>query len=904
MLEKKETSGGSAHLSSDVVLLDGSLVRVGPATDADREPLLRFLDSLSTDALGQRFLGPPRNREELLRWLLPPERGYALLAWHGEKVIAHASYYSESPEMAETGILVSDPFVGKGLGTILIGQLAEAADAAGISTFEYIVSPHNERMIAVIRDLGFPLTRKYEQGYIRITHPTSLSAEALDRFAQREGEANAAATRGFLEPRSVAVIGASRQRGTIGGELFYNLLVGGFQGPVYPVNASADVVQSVPAYRTILQVPGPVDLAVLAVPAEQVLPAAEKCAEKGVRSIVVISAGFGEAGPGGRQMQAALVELCRRNGMRLVGPNCMGIVNTSPDVRLNAQFSTQQPKPGSLGILSQSGAVGLALMDYVDTRGHGISSFVSVGNKADISGNDLLNYWERDERTRSILLYLESFGNPRKFARIAHRVSRTKPIVVVKGGRSSAGFRATQSHTGALLAASDITVDALFRECGVIRSDTLEGVFDVLAFLDSQPIPRGRKVAIVTNAGGAGILAADACEARALSVPELSPSTQEALRKFLHKDASVRNPIDMVASASAENYLETMRVLSRDPRVDAMIVIFLPPLNLTPQAVGASILQAAREIGRKIPVLSVLMAGRGIPPLLSEGDTRVPNFPFPESAAAALEKVTAYGEWLSKKDEAPPTFPDAQKRKAAALVSGALERKEEWLSPETVAELLRCYDIPLIRSTVVNTPEEAQAATEGTRGKWVIKAVAPGLLHKSDVGGVRLGLSGGLEVAQAAREMSSHLASAGRSISGFLLQPMLENGVEMIVGVTHDTTFGPVVACGAGGTMVELLHDVSVRLAPFPKSTADEMIRGLKTYPLLDGFRGAPKRDVGALREVLLRVARMADDHQGIMELDFNPVLVLPEGNGAFVVDARIRVGAPEPAIPLGAKKR
>ncbi len=893
-----------ARFTSDVVLSDGSIVRVTEATPADREAIVTFVGGLSSEAIELRFNGPVGSRDRLLEWLLPSPDTFVLLGWHEGAVMAQASYHRISPDVAEPGIIISERFWGKGLGSIMLGQLSEAAGAAGISTLEHLVSPNNSRILAVIRNLGFPITQHYEPGFVRVTQPTSLSREVIERFALREAAASAAAVRGFLRPRSVAVIGAARERGTIGGELFHNCLSAGFPGPVYPVNPKAAVVQSVPAYKSVMDVPGPVDLAILCVPSAMVVPTAEECAQKGVHSLVVISAGFGEAGEKGREMQQQLVDTCRRHGMRIVGPNCMGVANTSPAVNLNAQFSPERPVPGSIGILSQSGAVGLALIDYANHLGHGMSSFISVGNKVDISGNDLLNYWESDPDTKLILLYLESFGNPRKFAHIARRVTRQKPIVAVKGGRSAAGFRATQSHTGALVAASTVTVDALFRQSGVIRTDTLEEMFDVAVFLNSQPVPKGPNVAIVTNAGGAGILAADACENLGLSVPEMSPKTQEALRAFLRPDASVRNPIDMVASATRENYRTVSQIVARDPAVDALVVIFIPPLGLKAHEVAEDILFAAGKIGRRIPIVAVLMASTDVPPLLTQGDVRVPVYQFPEAAVTAIAKAVEYGKWLARPVEAPPTFTDIQKTKAASLVGVASSRGDSWLPSEKVQELLGYYGIPTVATKVVSTPEEAGAAAEALGGAIVLKGIAPGVLHKKDAGAVVLGLEGRAAVEAEARAMAHRLEAQGAVVQGFLVQPQIREAVEMLIGVTHDVTFGPMVACGAGGTLVELLRDVTVRLAPLTEREAEEMITSLKTYRLLQGYRGSAPCDVAALKDLLLRVGRLADDLHGIAEMDLNPVMVLPEGKGFAIVDARIRVAAMAPEIPLGAKKR
>jgi acyl-CoA synthetase (NDP forming) len=619
---------------------------------------------------------------------------------------------------------------------------------------------------------------------------------------------------------------------------------------------------------------------------------------------VVISAGFAEAREAGAQLQQELVEVCREAGMRLIGPNCMGIINTDPKVGLNGQFSPFKPNLGKIGFLSQSGALGIAIIDYASRLGLGMSTFVSVGNKADISGNDLIQYWESDDNTNLILLYLESFGNPRKFARIARRVGRKKPIIAVKGGRSAAGFRATQSHTGALVAASDITVDALFCQAGVIRTDILSEMFDVAALLTTQPVPKGDRVAIITNAGGAGILAADACEDLGLQVPELSRESQAALKGFLSSAAGVRNPVDMVASASSSDYAHAIRAVAMDPNVDALIAIFIPPMALHPEEVAGEILKAAQELDGRIPILSTFMASHGSPEILSDGQSRIPSYPFPEAAARALARAVQYGKWLATPEGNTPNFPDVRREDAAAIVAQALRTGERWLTPEEIENLLSCYGIPLVKTLHAATPEQAGQVAAELGGEVALKAVAPGLVHKTEVGAVRLALAGSEATEKAAEEMLKQLEAAGLKGTGFIIQPMVPSGIEMLVGVTHDSVFGPIMICGAGGILVELLKDIAVRITPLTDRDAREMVRSLKTFPLLSGYRGGPRYDVAALEQVILRVGALVEDIHAIGELDLNPVIVLPEGQGVSLVDARIRVAEALPPLPFGAKKR
>ena len=895
-----------ASRETDVVLRDGSTLHVRPIRPNDEPGLLAFYAALSEDARVMRFFSP-LSEAALIQQVrrdvaVDHVRRVGLVATHGprEQIVAEASYSAMDGDHAEVAFAVNDAYQGRGVATILLGQLAEIAAGHEIHTFQALVLPDNQRMIDVFRQAGFPVDVHYSGWELLVTFPTSLTEEALSRFEQRDQIAAQNALRAFFAPRAVAVIGASRRRGTIGGEVFHNVLRDGFEGPVYPVNPAAPVVQSVPAYRTVGEIPGPVDLAVVTVPAEHACDVAAQCAEKNVRALVVISAGFGEDGPEGKARQAELVRICRTSGMRLIGPNCMGLLNTDPAVRLNATFAPQMPPAGRVAFSTQSGALGLAIIDYAASLGLGLSTFVSVGNKADISGNDLLNYWETDPGTDVILLYLESFGNPRRFGRIARRVGRTKPIVAVKSGRSPAGNRATSSHTGALVAA-DVTVDALFRQAGVIRTDTLEELFDVASLLANQPVPSGNHVAVVTNGGGAGVLCADGCEAQGLVLPAFGEETQSRLRAVLPAEASLQNPVDMLASATADQYRRAVGIVAADPNVDAVVVIFVPPLVTDAADVARALVEAARAIDRRKPVLTVFMSARGVPEALRAHDVRLPSYVFPEAAAIALARAARYGAWRSRPPAPLPAFADVRRRDAAAVITAALERGAGWLTGGETESLLRCYGLPLVPQRIAATPAEAAAAAEALMRDTgatavALKATGPELLHKTDIGAVRLGLAGPEAVRTAAGEMQRTLAAAGREATGWLVQSMAAPGTEMIVGVVHDPRFGPVVACGAGGTLVEVLRDVAVRLTPLTERDAREMIADLKIAPALAGVRGRPPGDVDALTDVLIRVGAVVEDFPQIAELDCNPVIV--HEHGATIVDVRVRV-APVEVPPL-----
>jgi acetate---CoA ligase (ADP-forming) len=893
-----ETTSYPRSREADVALRDGSTVHVRPVRAGDDAPLREFLSNLSPDSRVLRFFTGGANLQMAARAATDTDyrRRYGLVATVGADaaIVAHAEYIATDDDDAEIAFEVSDSAQGLGLGTLLLAHLAEAAEENGIPTFVAEVLPENHRMIEVFRASGFATKVSSLAGVLMVEFPTSVSPEAVEAFEHRDQIAAAAAVRRFLAPTSVAVVGASRREGSVGGEILSNLVESGFTGHLYPVNPYSPEVGSLPAYPSVGEIPGEVDLAVIAVPAERVVDIARQCGAKHVGALLVVSAGFAETDGEGARRQAELLAVCRESGMRLVGPNCLGAVNTAPDVKLNATFAPSFPVAGRVGFMSQSGALGLALIDRAQARGVGLSSFVSVGNKADISGNDLLQYWESDERTGVIVLYLESFGDPRRFARIARRVGHSKPVVALKSGRSRAGARAASSHTGALVSASDVTIDTLFRQSGVIRSRTLRELLDVTSLLANQPLPAGKRLAIVTNSGGPAIMCADACEDEGLELPPLAADTRNRLAEQLPQAASLANPVDMLATASGEDYRRTIEAVAADPSIDAVIAIFTPPLGTPPEDVAAAIREGTR---REVPLLGVFISAQGAPFTPTDGASTVPMFSFPEEAARALGHAVRYSEWRQRAEAPAPKLADAHPDAAAAAIASALARNEDWLSPEQVSSVLGAYGLPLIESLSAADPKGAGAAARRLGGRVVLKAVSPTLVHKSDAHGVRLGLVGADEVSRAADKMRDELEAAGHALTGFLVQPLLKApAVEMLLGVTHDPSFGPLLVCGAGGTAAELLKDASVRLTPIERRDATEMLRSLRTFPLLDGYRGAPKADVAALENVLLRLSALVEAHAEIAELDLNPVMALSEG--AVIVDARIRVAAASPPRP------
>jgi len=734
---------------------------------------------------------------------------------------------------------------------------------------------------------------------------TTTEAAAVPEVPPAGARAASGAFEALFRPRSVAVIGASRERGTIGAEIFHNLITHGFQGVVYPVNPKAAAVQSVQAYPSIEAVPGPVDLAMIVVPAAAALGVLDACGRAGVRAAVVISAGFKETGEEGAVRERALVACARGHGMRLIGPNCLGVLNTEPAVRLDATFSPTYPPAGRVAFSSQSGALGLAILEYATELHLGISQFVSVGNKADVSSNDLIEFWERDPGTDLILLYLESFGNPRRFTRIARRVGRRKPIIAVKSGRTRAGVRAAASHTGSL-AGSDAAVEALFQQSGVIRTDTIEELFDVAILLAHQPIPRGGRVGIVTNAGGPGIMASDACESHGLEIAALSDDTVAALRAFLPREASVRNPVDMIASASAENFERTVRLVAGDPAIDALLVIYVPPVVTQPLEIAQAIVRgsaaatrdaATRGEGPK-PVLSCFLGSHGVPEgLRSLHEGQIPSYAFPESAAIALARAVRYGRWRAEPEGTVRRF-EVNREGAAGVLAAARTRADAganvWLSPEETRTLLAAYGLASPPAMVTHDAEQAVAAARAIGYPVVLKLVSSTITHKSDVGGVALDLRNDTDVREAYRGLVERLSALGwrDQMQGALIQPMLREGLEAIVGMTHDASFGPLIMFGLGGVNVELLKDVAFRVQPLTDRDARELVRSVRGFPLLGGWRGSPPGDVEAVEEALLRVSQLAGDHPEVVEMDLNPLRVLPPGRGCLVIDARIAVRA------------
>ena len=861
---------------ADVVLRDGSTMRLRPPLAADAEPLLAFFQGLSDRSLYLRFHGHPSVDQRLVSPVLEPdwtERG-ALVGAKEDELVAVANYVRlRDLKTAEVAFAVSDAFQGRGIATRLLEQLAVQARAVGIEEFVAEVMLDNAAMLGVFAAAGFETRRTSELGTAEVRLFLGPTESLVTRVDERDHNAVVASLRPFFEPATVAVIGASPRRGTIGGELFRNVLHGEFRGVCFPVNRTGDSVAGVRAYRGVAEIGVPVELAVISVPGTAVLDAAREALAAGVPALCVISAGFAEVGAEGEARQEELLALVRAHGARLLGPNCLGIAVAGPC--LNATFGPRALPPGNVGFSSQSGALGLAVLERAAERRLGLSAFVSIGNKADISSNDLLEYWEDDPETDVVLLYLESFGNPRKFGRVARRLARTKPIVAMKAGRTASGARAASSHTAAL-AGSEAAVDALFQQAGVLRVDTLEELLDVTGLLAAQPLPRGRNVAVLTNAGGLGILCADACESAGLVLPPLGDATVAELQAALPVEASVANPVDMLGSAVADTYEQVLPPLLRDPGIDAVIVLFVPPVVAGAEDVSAAIARAAETAAvPDKPVLASVISASGVPEGLL--DSRASAFAFPEAAARALGRAADRAAWLRRPQGRPQSPAGIDTAVARLIVRDAGER---WLMPSEARELLSAYGIPLVAERAAATVDDAVAAAEALGYPVVVKTAVAGV-HKTERGGVALDLRDEAAVREAAERIGPP----------FIVQPLVRGGVELLVGAVEDPVFGPLVAVGPGGTMAELIGSAGFRLAPLTDVDADELVHGGKAGRLLSGYRGAPPADTDAVADLLLRIGSLADDLPEVAELDLNPVIARPDG--CIVVDARVRVAPP-----------
>ncbi len=888
-----DPAGDGGPQPSDEVyalLADGATVMIRPAAVSDEDAVLRMHRAMSPENMYMRFfsLSPAAAEGEARRICREPAPDHlALLAWLAGELVGVASYEvaASSPGEAEIAFAVADHVHHRGVATLLLEHLVSAARGRGIRAFKAEVLAENAAMLTVFRTAGLHARRTQADGVTDLVFDLPRDEADpgwepyLDAVAQREGTADVASLRHVFAPASVAVIGASRKQGSVGRSILRNVVGAGYAGRVYAVNPHAHELDGVPCLPSAAALPEPVDLAVVSVPAPAVLAVAEECGERGVGGLVVITSGLDAAA------KAELVDCCRRHGMRLVGPNCFGVA--VPGADLNATFAASQPTAGSAGLAVQSGGVGIALLDQLTRLGIGISSFASLGDKSDVSGNDMLMWWAQDTATKLAVLYLESYGNPRKFSHTARHLGATLPVLTVDAGRSEAAQRAAASHTAAA-ATPVVTREALWRQAGIVATRDVGELLEAAALLATQPVPAGGRVMIVSNAGGAGVLAADACSDAGLHIAVVGKRTQQALRRMLPSGAAVDGPVDTTAAVPPEVFRSCLELLAAEEDVDAVLALTVPT------AIGdlaGAVLSA--EVSKPL-VLSSLNQAEAVR-LLPGAAGPVPSYAYPGSAARALAHAASYGAWRARSPGTLPALGGLRRADARQLISGFLAGQPAggWLGPAQVGELLACYGIAQVATRPV-TSEEAAVTAAGQLGcPVVLKADVPGLVHKSDAGAVQLDLHGPEEVRAGYRALAARF---GTRMSAAIIQPMITGGTEVIIGLVQEPVFGPLVVFGLGGVATEVLGDRSARLTPLTDTDAAALVRSIRAAPLLLGHRGTPAADLAALQDILMRVSRLAEDLPQVAELDLNPVIARPDG--AYVVDVRVRVEPAEPTDP------
>jgi acyl-CoA synthetase (NDP forming)/GNAT superfamily N-acetyltransferase len=863
----------------DALARDGRVVHIRDLRPDDLSDVQELHERASDQAIYLRFFSADREaaRRYAAHLLDPDERRCVLGAYSGTELVG-LGVFERDNEVAEFALLVVDAAHHGGIGTLLLEHLIAEARGRGVRRFIAEMLTSNAAMLQVMRDLGFTATTSSAAGETHVEFTLEITEPVISAISAREQLAGVASLRPLLAPRSLVVVGAGQRPGSVGHEVLRNVLAAGFTGTVHAVNPNRDVVLGVPCVPTPLDLPEAPDLAVIALPAPHVAEAVRACGARGVRAAVLLGAGFGESGHQGAAMQDQVLAIARMHGMRLVGPNCIGVLNTDPGIRLDATFGILGRRPGSLAVLAQSGAFGIALLTAADAVGLGVSQFVSVGNKIDVGGNDLLLAWDADPGIRVIAGYLESVGDPRRFARIARQVSGRKPVLIVKSGRTEAGRAAGRSHTAAA-ASSDVAIDALFRGSGVLRIETMRELLDAARVLCDQPLPGGPRVAIVGNSGGPEILAADAAVVAGLVVADLDDATVEALHAI---GVGAQNPLDLGAAVSPAVAAAAVRAVVASPAVDAVITVFTDVAITDPAAMMDAVATAATGAGKTVAAVSV-----GAPPTTRElpgTPWRLPVFSFPEEAASALGTAHRYAQRRIRPPSMPARPDGVDTSAARTIVDAAFRDGREWLPPEDAFRLLGCYGIPVAPHAVVSDVNAAVLAVGEIGYPLAAKLAAPGL-HKTEAGGVRLGIAD----EAALRSAMDTLAAGGDG--RVLLQPMVTGGTELIIGSVHDRQCGPIVMVGAGGVLTDVLGDRAFGLAPISEPDADELVDSLRIAKLLDGYRGAPVVSRVAVRDVLVRVGALVADIPEIAELDINPLIARTDG--LYAVDVRIRVGKP-----------
>ncbi|MBA2390894.1 MAG: GNAT family N-acetyltransferase [Geodermatophilaceae bacterium] len=870
-------SGYPPHWEADVVASDGGTAHLRPILTSDAEGLAGLHARSSERTRYLRFFGPyPRIPERELRRFVTVDYQdrVALVIVLGREIIAVGRYDRiEAEDEAEVAFLVEDAHQGRGLGTILLEHLAAAARERGIRRFSAEVLAENGGMVRIFLHAGYTAERSYDQGVVHLQFPIEPTESSRAVAYEREQRSESRSIARLLNPSSVAVVGASNDPAKIGHAVLRNLLDYGFQGPVYPVNPDARHVAGVPAYRSVLDVPDDIDLAVLAVPPKAIADVVDQCRAKQVRGLVVVTGGFGVEDDA--RTPGELVAAARAQGMRVIGPNCLGIVNTDPAVRLNASLAPRIPGRGRVGFFCQSGALGVAILDSAVSHGLGLSSFVSAGNRADVSGNDLLQFWATDPATEVVLLYLESFGNPRKFARLARRLARTKPVVAVKGGR----------HTVTGLAAHSVdlpeqSVQALFESSGVIRVETVSQLLDVATLLAHQPLPTGRTVAVVGNSSALGLLVADACAARGLEL--------------------AGPPVDVGPDGTAADFAAAVRAVIADPSMDALVVVFVPPLVTS----GAEVASALSEVtaGWNRPVVTTFLGSEGIPDQLqvrsgSEiGRGSIPSYPSPERAVLALSLAARYAQWRDRRAGEIPDLPGIDADAGRAVLQPVLAEAPQGrtLDDGETTALLAAYGVTLLPSRRAGSRAAALAAADDLGYPVALKSTRRWLRHRTDLGGVRL------DLADAAAVAAAYDGLPGDS-GEVLIQSMAPAGVATTVGVVDDPSFGALVSFGLAGVATDLLGDRAYRAVPVADVDAAELVRAVRAWPLLDGYRGAARVDVAAIEQLILRVSRLAEDLPDVLRLELEPVIV--SASGVTVAGANITVGPATARVGAGPRR-
>ena len=857
------------HWEADVVLADGGTVHFRPIVPEDAERLRAFHSRLSPETIYNRFFTLVRtlSARDMERFTnVDHEDRVAVVALLRDDIIGVCRYERlAGTSVAEVAVVVEDAHQGRGIGVLLLEHVEAAARERGIDRFVADVLPSNQRMLDVFRSAGFAVSRSYADGYVELSFPISPTPASIEVVRGREHRAEARSVARLLSPKAVAVVGASRERGTAGHEVFRSLLQRGFEGPVYPVNPSAPHVLSVRAYADVRDVPDDIDLAVVAVPAELVGEVVQACAEKRVRGVVVVSGGFADAGPEGQARLAEVVKIARDGGLRLIGPNAMGVVNAHPAVSLHATYAAGTPPFGRVGVFSQSGALAGTFLCEASRRSVGLSTFVSIGDRADVSGNDLLQYWQDDEGTDVVLMHLQGFGNPRKFGRIAREVGRRKPVVALKSGRGS----------------RDGAVDALFSSAGVVRVDTLAQLFEAGQLLALQPLPAGPRVGILGTSSALAALAVDACRGAGLEVPVLPADVQASLLALTGTTAP-ENPVDLGPFAAPDQLRSALRLVAGSGAVDALLVLVTP--HPDEDALTAALLEASLE--GPLPVLTSFLGTEGVPDGLAVpspdalGRGSVPSYASPESAALALSRAVSYAAWRARPQGVLPELPDLDLA-AARRVVAAHPHDGSWLPQDSASELLRAVGLQAWPTRRVTTLEEARVAAEECGWPVVLKSADPRWRNRADVGAVQLGIDGPDELLAAWQRLQG-LAAGGPA----LVQPMAPPGVSTVVRLAVDPAVGPLVSLRLGGVAADLLADPTTRTLPITDLDAARMVTGIRGAALLEGT------DTGALEDVLLRVARLGEEVPEVAEVALDPVLV--GLSGVTVLHAGVRLLPPE----------